>query len=124
MDLPGIVTLTFLVLVSLALPLLAYLIGRAISPRIDFPTKTERFESGNLPSGRGKGYFLMQYYPYLLIFVAMEAYAVIALFIAFSYLAGRPLITLTILAISALVILPSFVYAFRKAGAIDLWREG
>lgn len=115
-----VITVTGVLL--LVLPFLAYLIGRAVSPPIDYPTKLERFESGNLPSGRGRGYFLMQYYPYLLLFIAMESYIVLVLFIALSSVAGVIVNSLILILLSALLIIPSFVYALRKAGVIDLWR--
>jgi NADH-quinone oxidoreductase subunit A len=122
MDDAGLIDITVTGVLFLVLPFLAYLIGRAVSPPIDYPTKLERFESGNLPSGRGRGYFLMQYYPYLLLFIAMESYIVLVLFIALSSVAGVIVNSLILILLSALLIIPSFVYALRKAGVIDLWR--
>ncbi|MFZ8822798.1 MAG: NADH-quinone oxidoreductase subunit A [Desulfurococcales archaeon] len=122
MDVAGVMVITVTGVLFLVLPFLAYLIGRAVSPPIDYPTKLERFESGNLPSGRGRGYFLMQYYPYLLLFIAMESYIVLVLFIALSSIAGVIVNSLILILLSALLIIPSFVYALRKAGVIDLWR--
>jgi NADH-quinone oxidoreductase subunit A len=122
MDIAGVIAITVTGVLFLVLPFLAYLIGRAVSPPIDYPTKLERFESGNLPSGRGRGYFLMQYYPYLLLFIAMESYIVLVLFIALSSIAGVIVNSLILILLSALLIIPSFVYALRKAGVIDLWR--
>jgi NADH-quinone oxidoreductase subunit A len=122
MDVAGVIVITVTGVLFLVLPFLAYLIGRAVSPPIDYPTKLERFESGNLPSGRGRGYFLMQYYPYLLLFIAMESYIVLVLFIALSSVAGVIVNSLILILLSALLIIPSFVYALRKAGVIDLWR--
>jgi NADH-quinone oxidoreductase subunit A len=122
MDVAGVMVITVTGVLLLVLPFLAYLIGRAVSPPIDYPTKLERFESGNLPSGRGRGYFLMQYYPYLLLFIAMESYIVLVLFIALSSVAGVIVNSLILILLSALLIIPSFVYALRKAGVIDLWR--
>jgi len=124
MDVAGLATIAVTGIIMLALPFIAYLIGRAVSPPIDYPTKLERFESGNLPYGRGRGYFLMQYYPYLLIFIAMESYVVLVLFIALSSVLGLAASSLILILLSAVFILPSFVYALRKAGVIDLWREG
>jgi NADH:ubiquinone oxidoreductase subunit 3 (chain A) len=122
MDVDGVITIAVTGVLFLVLPFLAYLIGRAMSPPIDYPTKLERFESGNLPSGRGRGYFLMQYYPYLLLFIALESYVVLVLFIALSSIAGVIVNSLILILLSAIFIIPSFVYALRKAGVIDLWR--
>ncbi len=122
MDLPGVITIAIVGVVFLALPFIAYLIGRTFSPPIDFPTKVDRFESGNIPYGRGRGYFLMQYYPYLLMFIAMESYVVLILFIAFSAVAGVILNSFLLILLSVVIILPSFVYALKKAGVIDLWK--
>ncbi len=122
MDMAGVMAIAVTGVLFLMLPFLAYLIGRAMSPPIDYPTKLERFESGNLPSGRGRGYFLMQYYPYLLLFIAMESYVVLVLFIVLSSVAGVIVNSLILILLSALFIIPSFVYALKKAGVIDLWR--
>jgi NADH-quinone oxidoreductase subunit A len=122
MDLPGIVTLAITSILFLALPFVAYIIGRAMAPPIDYPTKAERFESGNLPSGKGRGYFLMQYYPYMLMFIAMESYVVLIVFIALSSIAGVIVNSILLILLSAIFILPSFAYAIKKAGVISLWR--
>ncbi|MDT7888504.1 MAG: NADH-quinone oxidoreductase subunit A [Desulfurococcales archaeon] len=122
MDVAGIITLAVTGIIFLVLPFIAYLIGRAVSPPIDYPTKLERFESGNIPSGRGRGFFLMQYYPYLLLFIAMESYVVLILFIALSSVVGIAVNSLVLILLSSVFILPSFIYALRKAGVIDLWK--
>lgn len=122
MDLPGVITVVVVGVLFLALPYIAYLVGRIFSPSMDFPTKVERFESGNIPYGRGRGYFLMQYYPYLLMFIAMESYIVLILFIALSAIAGVILNAFLLILLSTIIILPPFVYALKKAGVIDLWK--
>ncbi|PWV37469.1 MAG: hypothetical protein DJ555_02075 [Desulfurococcaceae archaeon] len=122
MDLPGVITITVVSIALLVLPFIAYLVGRIFSPPVDFPTKVERFESGNPPYGRGRGYFLMQYYPYLLMFIAMESYVVLIIFIALSTVAGIVLNSLLLIILSTIIIFPSFLYALKKAGVIDLWK--
>ena len=51
-----------------------------VSPRDPKPTPEKRaaFESGQIASGRGRTRFIIQYYPYLLMFVV---YDVVAMFL-------------------------------------------
>lgn len=112
--------IALLIILSLLIPLLAYIVTAVISPRISFPTKRERFESGNPPIGRARGYFLMQYYPYLLMFTSLEPLLIMLLFLILIPYTS----TLVYILISLIVIIiPSFVYAYKHAEEIDLWRE-
>jgi NADH:ubiquinone oxidoreductase subunit 3 (subunit A) len=81
----AVLTIIILLILIGDLPLIAYAIGRAVAPSLDFPTKRERFESGNPPSGRAKGFFVMQYYPYLLMFAALEPFLILVMFIVLSF---------------------------------------
>ena len=58
---------------AFALPTL--LIPRLLAPRKPNPIKNAPFECGQVPAGKGKMHFMMQYYAYLLMFVVFDVMA-------------------------------------------------
>ena len=55
----------------------ALLISRMISPRKKSnPVKFLSMECGQVPSGEGRTHFMMQYYPYILMFVIFDVVAI------------------------------------------------
>lgn len=55
----------------------ALLISRMISPRKKSnPVKFLPMECGKVPSGEGRTHFMMQYYPYILMFVIFDVVAI------------------------------------------------
>ena len=55
----------------------ALLISRMISPRRKSnPVKFLPMECGQVPSGEGRTHFMMQYYPYILMFVVFDVMAI------------------------------------------------
>ena len=55
----------------------ALLISRMVSPRIKSnPVKFLPMECGQVPSGEGRTHFMMQYYPYILMFVIFDVVAI------------------------------------------------
>ena len=55
----------------------ALLISRMISPRKKInPVKFLPMECGQFPSGEGRTHFMMQYYPYILMFVIFDVVAI------------------------------------------------
>ena len=59
--------------VVFALPTLV--IPRILAPKAPNPIKMAPFECGQVPRGRGKMHFMMQYYAYLLMFVVFDVMA-------------------------------------------------
>ena len=121
LDVFSVAMIALLAILTLLIPVIAYYLTKAISPEIEYFMKRERFESGNPRSGRSRGYFIMQYYPYLLMFTSLEPLVVLMIFV----LTSRGYITsvLYILGAGLLVILPVIYLAYRYAGETDLWRE-
>jgi len=67
----------------------ALVISRMISPRTKSnPVKFLPMECGQVPSGAGRTHFMMQYYPYVLMFVIFDVMAI------FLYAGGSTLIDL------------------------------
>ena len=55
----------------------ALMISRMISPRKKGnPVKFLPMECGQVPSGEGRTHFMMQYYPYILMFVVFDVMAI------------------------------------------------
>ena len=55
----------------------ALLISRMISPRKKSnPVRFWPMECGQVPSGEGRTHFMMQYYPYILMFVVFDVMAI------------------------------------------------
>ena len=55
----------------------ALVISRMIAPRVKSnPVKFLPMECGQVPSGAGRTHFMMQYYPYVLMFVIFDVMAI------------------------------------------------
>lgn len=50
-------------------------VPRILAPKAPNPIKNTTFEAGQVPKGRGKMHFMMQYYAYLLMFVVFDVMA-------------------------------------------------
>jgi NADH-quinone oxidoreductase subunit A len=64
------------------------IIPRLLAPKHPNPIKNMPFESGQVPVGKGKMHFMMQYYAYLLMFVVFD---VMAMFLYAWAVAYQPL---------------------------------
>jgi NADH-quinone oxidoreductase subunit A len=69
----GSIFIMGLIGMGFALPTL--IIPRLLAPRKPNPIKNAPFECGQVPSGKGKMHFMMQYYAYLLMFVVFDVMA-------------------------------------------------
>ena len=93
-----------------------------ISPRDPRPTPEKRapFESGQIAMGRGRTRFIIQYYPYLLLFVV---YDVVAMFLFAWALNLRSLGfsgTLPVVVFLIVLLIP-LAYALRLAHKPENW---
>jgi len=57
-----------------ALPVI--LVPWLFAPRNPTPMKRATFEAGQVPTGDARAHLMMQYYPYLLIFVVMDVVSI------------------------------------------------
>src|SRR3989475_2572116 len=64
------------------------IIPKILAPHKPNPIKNLPFESGQVPAGKGKMHFMMQYYAYLLMFVVFD---VMAMFLYAWAVAYQPL---------------------------------
>jgi len=111
-----IVDVGIIMLIGIAVPLLSYLIGRALASP-DYPSKARRFESGNEQMGRARGVFLMQYYPYALLFMTVEPFVVFI----FILLLVFGLSTTLAFIIGLGIMVPSMLYATKNAKVVARW---
>ena len=99
----------------------ALLISRMISPsKKSNPVKFLPMECGQVPSGEGRTHFMMQYYPYILMFVIFDVVAI------FLYAWGRALLELpksaTLPMIGFLAIMfCAMSFALYQSGRIRIW---
>ena len=99
----------------------ALLISRMISPRKKSnPVKFLPMEGGQVPSGEGRTHFMMQYYPYILMFVIFDVVAI------FLYAWGSALLelpksaTLPMLGFLA-IIFGAMSFALYQSGRRRIW---
>ena len=99
----------------------ALLISRMISPRKKSnPVKFLPMECGQVPSGEGRTHFMMQYYPYILMFVIFDVVAI------FLYAWGSSLLelpksaTLPMLGFLA-IIFGAMSFALYQSGSRRIW---
>lgn len=84
------------------------------------PLKDARYEAGNPPHGKARSWIPMQYYGYLILFLALEPILVL-LYLYPEYMGpgrGEPSILVVVLAIMSLPL----IYGLRQAREIGRWR--
>ena len=99
----------------------ALILSRMISPRKKSnPVKFLPMECGQVPSGEGRTHFMMQYYPYILMFVVFDVMAI------FMYSWGSTLLelpksaTLPMLAFFA-IMFGAMAFALYQSGRRRIW---
>ena len=116
----GSVFMMGLVGAAFAVPMLV--LPRLIAPSNPNPIKNAPFESGQVPRGKGKMHFMMQYYAYLLMFVVFDVMAMFlfAWAVAYQPLALGPLSGwLMVIFVGALLI--PMGLTVHMAGRRDMW---
>ncbi len=112
----------YVIFLFVATILLVVAVRIVISPKDPKPTPEKRaaFESGQISTGPGRTRFIIQYYPYILMFVV---YDVIAMFLFAWALNLRSLGasgTIPVVVFLA-VALPPLAYALHLAGRRENW---
>jgi NADH-quinone oxidoreductase subunit A len=116
----GAVFVMGLIGVGFAVPTL--IIPRLFAPRRPNPIKNSPFESGQVPTGKGKMHYMMQYYAYLLMFVVFD---VMAMFLYAWAAAYHPLalgnISSWIMTVFIGALLIPMGFAVYMAGKREIW---
>lgn len=114
------VSITLGLVLGIGIGLIGILLGKVISPAREFPKKRERYECANPPRGRARGLLMMQYYPYLILFLTVEPimiYSFLLLLEAHSY----PLYTLLLFLGVIGILLPPLIFGLHSARRLELW---
>ena len=102
--------------------LLVVVVRIVISPRDPRPTPEKRapFESGQISAGPGRTRFIIQYYPYILMFVVYDVIAMFLFAWALNLRALGSTGTIPVL-IFMVVALPPLAYALHLANQRENW---
>jgi NADH-quinone oxidoreductase subunit A len=111
--------LGFITLSTVALVIVLLLL---VSPKDPRPTPEKRaaFESGQIAAGRGRTRFIVQYYPYLLMFVVYDVVAMFLFAWAVNLRALGASGTLPVLVFMAVLLTP-LAYALKLANKPENW---
>jgi NADH-quinone oxidoreductase subunit A len=102
-----------------ALPVI--LVPWLFAPRNPTPMKRATFEAGQVPTGDARVHLMMQYYPYLLIFVVMDVVSIFLFAWATTTISFSSIETSVVIGIFLGVIFIPLVYGLRLAGKKELW---
>ncbi len=72
LPLPELVIVGIFISTILFSAILILVLSYIVSPRNPSPRKAMPFESGQIPTGKGRTRLFMQYYPYLLMFLLFD----------------------------------------------------
>ncbi|KXB04879.1 hypothetical protein AKJ48_01125 [candidate division MSBL1 archaeon SCGC-AAA261O19] len=112
------------ILLALVLPSIGILIGatlaRVLTPREYSVEKLDRYEAGNPPYGRARGFFPMQYYPYLIIFLTVEPVMIYLFLVLMALHESTIAVGLLFVGLSVLLALP-LVFALDSARRLKYW---
>jgi NADH:ubiquinone oxidoreductase subunit 3 (chain A) len=104
------------IIIGVVISYLAVAIGLALS-RGNNKDKTKRFESGNEELGRARGLYVMQYYPYLLIFMLTEPVFVVL----FTILLYLHVVSYAVFVLGVIIFAPSLLFALKEAKVLKKW---
>ncbi len=103
-------------IIGVVISYLAVAIGLALS-RGNSKDKTKRFESGNEELGRARGLYVMQYYPYLLVFMLTEPVFVVL----FTILLYLHVVSYAVFILGVIIFTPSLFFALKEAKVLKKW---
>lgn len=115
-----IMTFSLGISIGMGLGIIGFLLGKILSPAYGYPRKKERYECANPPRGRARGLFMMQYYPFLILFLTLEPimiYSFLFLMEAHRYVINVSLLFGAIVAILASPLVFGIYYVRR----LELW---
>jgi len=106
---------------GLAAGLIGYAISRLVAPPKYYPMKYERFEAANPPTKKGRGWFTMQYYAYLVVFLTVEP-VFIYLFLLLMEAHVLFFSVVQLFGLILLMLIPPIIFGLDAARKISLWR--
>ncbi|MDK2383254.1 MAG: NADH-quinone oxidoreductase subunit A [Candidatus Korarchaeota archaeon] len=115
-----LVTFSLGIAIGIGLGIIGFILGKILSPAKEYPRKRERYECANPPRGRARGLFMMQYYPFLILFLTLEPimiYSFLFLMEAHRYILNTTLLFGAMVAILASPLVFGIYYVRR----LELW---
>ena len=122
LDLNLLISLLLALAIGLGAGLAGLIISRLITPRKDYAMKKERFECANPAVGKARGWFMMQYFGYIIIFLTVEPLMIYSFLFL---LAGRVLFLNTVQLFAAILLMlaPPLIFGLNSATKLELWRS-
>ncbi len=116
------VFITFLlgITIGVGLGLVGLLLGKLLAPTRDLPKKRERYECANPPRGRARGLFMMQYYPFLILFLTLEPIMIYSFLFLLEAHVNIVNTTLLFLGIIAILVAP-LIFGLYSVRRLELW---
>ncbi len=115
-----LVTFSLGIAIGIGIGIIGFILGKILSPAKEYPRKRERYECANPPRGRARGLFMMQYYPFLILFLTLEPimiYSFLFLMEAHRYVLNTTLLFSAMVAILASPLVFGIYYVRR----LELW---
>ena len=115
-----LITFSLGIVIGVGLGAIGLILGKLLAPSKDLPKKKERYECANPPQGRARGLFIMQYYPFLILFLMLEPvmiYSFLFLLEAHRYIFNVSLLFTAMVAILVSPLIFGICYAMR----LELW---
>lgn len=107
---------------GIGLSLLGLVVSRLVAPPKYYSMKNERFECGNPPTKKGRGWFSMQYYAYLVVFLTVEP---VFIYLFLLLMESHTLLYANVVQLFGLIVLmliPPIVFGLDAARKVSLWR--
>jgi len=99
---------------------LGFVLGRLLAPSRYLKRKRLRYECGNPPSGRARGLFIMQYYPYLIVFLTVEPVMIYS-FLLLMEAHSSPYKVLWLFLLILGIVTPPLIFGLNSARRLRLW---
>ncbi|ADC65852.1 NADH dehydrogenase subunit A [Ferroglobus placidus DSM 10642] len=115
----GAIVVAFVIVLSLIVDVSIYLLSKILPKKKPTPLKYERWESGNISVGFPKYTLPMQYYGFLMLFMAFEP--VVVLMLLFAMFPGVTYLEFLIFVL--VVMLPAFYFAYKIADEVSHRRD-
>ncbi|MEM2211499.1 MAG: NADH-quinone oxidoreductase subunit A [Nitrososphaerales archaeon] len=122
-DFNAFITFLLALTIGIGTGIAGYIISRLITPLKYYDSKFERFECANPAVGKGRGWFMMQYYSYLIIFLTIEP---IMIYCFVFFMVDRILFlnATQLFIIILLMIIPPLIFGLDASRRLELWRSG
>ena len=114
-----VIVVAFVIVISIVADVAVYGISRILPKRNPTELKYLRWESGNISAGLPKYTLPMQYYGFVVLFMAFEP--VVVLFLLFALFPGVEY--LKFIAISFIAMLPAFYFTYKIASVASNRRD-